>query len=71
MLLGFITTRPVRLDADVIRHRAVLRAKNFVAWFEVRDIFPNRFDDPGEIGSEASILRFAHSAHWPHQPSCP
>ena len=61
----------IRLDADVIRHGPVFCAENFVAWLEVRYIFSNCFDDAGEVGAEARVLRLAHSTHWPHQPAAP
>src|SRR3984893_9822402 len=61
--------RPIRFHADVIRYRPVLRAKNFVAWLEVCDIFSNCLDDTGEIGSKAGIFWFAQPAHWTYQPT--
>ncbi len=60
--------RSIGLDANVIRHCAVLRAENFVVWFEVCDIFPNYLNDTGEIGPESDVFGLAHPSHWTHRP---
>src|SRR5207244_3475956 len=52
------------LDGD----SAILRSENFVARFEVRYIFSNCFDDPGEVGAEARVFRLAQPAYWTHRP---
>src|SRR5207245_10081820 len=64
----FYHDRAVGLGANVIRHRSVLRAENFVAWLEIGYIFPNCYDDAGEIGPESRVLGLTHPAHRPHRP---
>ena len=44
------------LDTNVLGHGAVFCAENFVAWFEVGYIFPNCFNDSGEVSAEANVL---------------
>src|SRR5207249_2802103 len=60
--------RAIRLDANVIRHRSVLRSENFFARFEVHYIFSNCLYDTGEISSESGVLGLAHPGHWTHRP---
>src|SRR5207247_1000559 len=46
----------IRQNADILSEGAVFSAENFVAWFEVRDVFANCFDDPRVVDTQSSVF---------------
>src|SRR5207244_2720560 len=64
----FQNNSAIGIDADIFGDSTILRSENLVARFEVRYIFSNCFDDPGEVGAEARVFRLAQPAYWTHRP---
>src|SRR5215471_18136425 len=58
----FQHNRTVGLDANVLSNRAVLRAEDFIARFEVGYVFSNSFDDASEVSPKTCVLWFAQTA---------